>query len=1159
MKTIFNFILIILISVLSTALYAQGLSCSQPEVVIPGNYNFSAYNGQSSIPNLQAGWYSYTPSNSGYLSISSCVSSSDTYLWIWSGSCSNLITIANNDDVFPGSPCSSLTNVPLLADSTYYFEWVNTYDSNPFNWSFSFVPLPNNFDSEINYLTNRYTKIPISQASNGITLGGTIKNLSGNNLTNVVLTAKVYELPNADSVIATFSSTPIDLNVGQISTVTCGIWSPVLANSNSFLIKYVKTQTEFDEVQSNDSIEQNLILDFNYMARDNNSFSTSLNFPTNGGCSQGVRFTLLGQDQLTGVQYFKSPSPSSQAHTIQVYSIDNGVINLLPIYSSSDIITNESGWLTHILPNAISLLQGEYLVSVSNLGNISFPLGCDFNIFTNETNYFKEGNLAWVPIESYGYNFALMIRPKFGLDPSFDLAFESNVNPGGEYTMIHSRQSLTGNELQFSAIAKNIGTLAIQNARMLATLKNSIGSILYQDTSDFQNLDPGQTAVFSVPNYTVTDYDDYSVEYLLLAPNDQVIQNNFLTSGFSRTKDKMSRTIGIDGSLGIGDNASIGVYDNAILGQTYTILNDDYLDSVEFVLSPSTPADQPVRVEIYSTDSNGIPTGNPIETSTTYITSSNDNLNGVVLKLPMSSGTLPLSAGTYFIGVIEYAGNVRLATSTKYHTSNRAFIKWDQNPNGSSDWTNVEQLNSFVSFFINPIFKTCIPLNNADTIISASCGAQDGSINNTFTGGTGDLSFVWSSGEITEDLDSLVSGIYSLTITDINMCSVSNNIVVPSLSDLSVVSSHVDVTCPNGTDGQIILTASNGVLPYTYSWSDNVLANDSALFLTAGSYSCSITDSTGCVVIIFDTLTELSSISLVGPGDITVCEFNSIVDINVLAQGGIGMYSYSWPGTTENQSTISNVSIGSYICVVIDSLGCSDSVSTQVLLTDLSVLANGTDLLCNGSNAGSVNISVDGGVLPYSYDWLNSTNSSSVIAGLSGGNYSCVVTDSLGCIDTVSVTLIEPDAINTTSNVTNEITGNDGAIDLTVTGGVSPYSFLWENNSTNQDLSSLVGGTYSFTITDANGCVYSDSVVVSSSVGINEYSVFEWLINPNPSDNLIQIKTIFNGNVLIFDVNGKLVISSEVSIQNNKIDISSLQSGVYLIQFNGQVQRLIKR
>jgi hypothetical protein len=249
---------------------AQGGTCGTALPVTPGTFTASALTGvPSQLDATAAGWYSFTPSNSGIMNINSCSGGADTRLWIWSGNCAALTPVANNDD-FAGcistgtdAYASRIDNVILLAGNTYYFEWDDVWDANGFTWNFTFSPLPSNNDSEINYLTNRYTRIPISQAPNGITLGGTIKNLSANSLTNVVLTAEIYELPNTTTPITTFSSTPINLGIGGQQVVVSGVWAPSLTASKSYQIKYIKTQNEIDQVVTNNLAQQDLILDYN--------------------------------------------------------------------------------------------------------------------------------------------------------------------------------------------------------------------------------------------------------------------------------------------------------------------------------------------------------------------------------------------------------------------------------------------------------------------------------------------------------------------------------------------------------------------------------------------------------------------------------------------------------------------------------------------------------------------------------------------------------------------------------------------------------------------------------------------------------------------------------------------------------------------------------
>ncbi len=1147
--------------------FAQGGTCGTALPVTPGTFTASALTGvPSQLDATAAGWYSFTPSNSGIMNINSCSGGADTRLWIWSGNCAALTPVANNDD-FAGcistgtaAYASRIDNVILLAGNTYYFEWDDVWDANGFTWNFTFSPLPSNNDSEINYLTNRHTRIPISQAPNGITLGGTLKNLSANSLTNVVLTAEIYELPNTTTPITTFSSTPINLGIGGQQVVVSGVWAPSLTTSKSYQIKYIKTQNEIDQVVTNDLAQQDLILDYNYMARDNNVYTTAFNWSTTSGYSQGVQYSVLGPDQMTGAQFYIASTSTTQAYTVQVFSVTNGVVGATPLYTSASITNNGAGWKNHVFPTPIAVTAGEYLVAITKTGTTSFPLGCDASLFTNGRNLVRVGTGAWNAMELYGVSYAFMIRPKFGSDPVNDIVYVSNLNPGGEYTKIHSRQSLNGNDLQFSANGKNNGTSTIQGVVMTATLIDGQGTVVYTATSAAQDLTAGQTGTFTIPNYLVTSYDNYTINYAFAAATDQIPQNNSATTGFSRTKQSMSRTYGITGSLGIGNNATAGVYDNGILGQTYTLPANDYLDSVQFVLNAGTPAGQPVRVDIYAT-SNGVPTGTPIASTTTYTTTVADNTSGVVLKLPIQGGTLPLTAGTYFFGVIENAGNIRLATSSSYHTPNRAFLKWDQSPAGAATWATVEQFNFLVSYVINPIFQTCVPIAIVETVTAASCGSSDGAIDNTLSGGTGTLSILWTNGQSTEDLTSLSSGAYSISLTDINACSVTENIIVPSLSNLSVSSSSNDVNCANTSSGQIILTAANGVEPYTYLWSNNVDAADTATNLSAGTYSCTVTDATGCVVVVFDTLTELSQIQAITTADVVVCSPTTTTDIVANAQNGVGPYTFDWLNSSLTEPTFQSATIGNYVCIITDSLGCSDTLSTNVLLTNFSANISSNNLLCNGTNAGSVTISATGGSTPYVYDWTNSTSSSATLAGLSGGTYECIVTDAFGCIDSVSTVVNEPSAFSVSVIVTDELIGNDGSVDLSVSGATAPYSFSWGNGATTEDIEGLDSGDYVFIISDANGCTYSDTVtVLSSTVGINDQiGEINWTIYPNPGSDFLTITGMINGQADVMDINGKVIVSATISENERSLNLSSLERGTYLIKFNESIKCWIKQ
>ncbi|MEY3074683.1 MAG: hypothetical protein RJB25_320, partial [Bacteroidota bacterium] len=606
--------------------------------------------------------------------INSCGGGSDTRLWIWSGSCSPLTPVANNDD-FAGcistgttAYASKIENVILMAGTTYYFEWDNVWEATGFTWSFTFAALPANNDAGITAVTNRNTRIAISQASYGIPMGASVKNFSGASLTNVVLTTEIYELPNTTTPIQTYASTPVTLGIGAEQVITSGTWAPVLTSSKSYLIKYIKTQTQVDGVSTNDQTTQNLTIDYNYNARDNNVFQVAYNWSSTLEYTQGVVHTVYGADNMTGASYYIQSSSTTQVYTVQVFQVTNGVVATTPLYTSANITANGAGWKFHTFPTPIAVTAGEYLIAIKKTGTTSFPVGADLSLFTPGKNLVRTGAAgAWNPVEAYGVSPAFMIRPKFGADPTDEVAFLNNANPGGQNTKIHTRQSLTGNDLTFWARAVNTGSAAVTGVTLTVTVKDASNAVLYTATSAAQDLAPTQIDTFTVANYTVTALGAYSIEYVFNNVGDQVPQNNSKTTTFTRTTGEMSRTVGITGSLGVSTTSAPGA-SNIEFGNNYTLTQNDFLDSVMFVLNPGTPIGYVASVNVYGTTANAtgvmVPNTTALASTITYTTTAADNLNGAIIKLPISTGTLNMTPGTYFFGVYQAAvatGNIRLA------------------------------------------------------------------------------------------------------------------------------------------------------------------------------------------------------------------------------------------------------------------------------------------------------------------------------------------------------------------------------------------------------------------------------------------------------------------------------------------------------------------
>ncbi len=1096
---LFSFLLFIKL----TQLLAQGSTCINATNVNPGNFTATAITGTgaSQIDASASNWYKFTPATNGNLSINSCGGGSDTRLWIWSGSCGNLTLIGSNDD-FNGcissgtnSFASRVDNLILTAGNTYYFEWDNAWSSTGFTWNFTYSALPNNNDVGIIYIKNRLTKIPLNQANYGVPFGATLKNYSGSTISNVTLATEIYELPNISTPIQVLTSTPISLGIGMQQDIISGTWYPNLSVSKNYLIKYVKTQTQIDGVTTNDVSTQNLSIDFNYYARDNNTYSNAFNWSSTSEYDQGVVYSITGNDVISGIQFYTQSASTTQEYYVEIFPVVNNVIQTSPIYTSPNSISTGVGWQNHTFANPLNLSSGNYLFSIHKLGNSPYPIGCDASIFTGGKNYIRtnvSGN--WNAIESYSVNYAFMIRPKLGLNPAIDLSYVNHQNPGGEFTKIHTRQSVNGNNLTLSACGKNAGTSNLYNVTMTVTIKNVLSNnIIYTATSSAHNLISGQIDTFTVANYTIQTLGDYSIEYIFNTVNDQIPVNNSYITYFSRTKSELSRVVGVTGTIGIGNNAT-SAYDNGVIGQTFTIGQQDYLDSVKIGLASGTPSNQPIRVDIYATNASGIPIGSPIASTTTYTSTASNSISGASLVLPIIGGTLNLSPGTYFFGVIENAANIKLQTSTSYFKANRAFMKWNQNPNGATAWTPIENFGYQVALAINPLFKICLPIQVSSSVTNASCGLNNGAIQLSTTGGTGNFNYTWSNTASNSALNSNLSpGNYTCQLSDANLCVAPQQnaaITMVSTAVNSTVSTVSNPTCNGASNGSLSIAASGGNGQYTYSWTPNIGNSATLTNLPSGFYSCQITDGIGCSSTQQITLSQPAILSVNATTNSISCFGGTNGSISLSTSGGTAPYQYNWTSNLGTTNSISNVGNGLYSCQISDVNNCI--VSQSFTLTNPPAITNTvltiSNVDCFGNSSGSATISASGGTGNLSYLWSPNVSTSSSINNVPAGNYTCTISDANGCQQSTNLTIGQPTVLISMITALNNVScygGTNGSAQVSGIGGTPPYSYTWSPaGGTSNLVTNLSAGTYNCQVKDVNGCISNQVVQITSPTAI---------------------------------------------------------------------------
>ncbi|WP_276372061.1 T9SS type A sorting domain-containing protein [Chryseolinea sp. H1M3-3] len=368
------------------------------------------------------------------------------------------------------------------------------------------------------------------------------------------------------------------------------------------------------------------------------------------------------------------------------------------------------------------------------------------------------------------------------------------------------------------------------------------------------------------------------------------------------------------------------------------------------------------------------------------------------------------------------------------------------------------------------------PILISESIINPSCsGVGNGMIDLNVSGGTGSYSFAWSNGASLQNLTSLVSGLYTVTVTDSLGCSVQKTFMLTNSSLLTLGSSLRHASCSK-TDGAIDITPFGGVAPYTYLWSTGATTED-LQNAGAGTYTVKATDALGCSVERSYTLRVNNSMSVTFIVTPTSCLGDNSGAIDLSVSGGTAPYTIQWQDgpTSEDRS---GLVAGNYKVTVTDAGGCSVQQTISVFKKPLQVSSIVNQPTCSG-DLGTITVTPTDGVAPYTYTWSNG-DTDNTISGLVNGIYSVTVTDASGCTRTLFFAILTPTPIEVTSAVNNSQCGQEGsyAIDLTVMGGKFPYTYNWSTGATTQDVTGLNTGTYSVDIKDGSGCVVTKQFVV---------------------------------------------------------------------------------
>lgn len=376
-----------------------------------------------------------------------------------------------------------------------------------------------------------------------------------------------------------------------------------------------------------------------------------------------------------------------------------------------------------------------------------------------------------------------------------------------------------------------------------------------------------------------------------------------------------------------------------------------------------------------------------------------------------------------------------------------------------------------------------------EAVVPATCGNANGSVDVTVIGGTQPYTFDWGSGVTTEDLQNATPGTYVFSVIDGNNCetSMSFDVLEPDAL-VAVLDVQSDVSCPNGNNGAIEVTAQGGNAPYTYSWS-NAATTEDISGLTAGLYTLTLMDADNCEFTLDVTIEQPQEIAVTGTTEDAQCgAMDGSISIDV--EGGTAPYTFNWDnGSTSEDPT--GLAAGLYNLVLTDANGCNFDYSIAVSTPNELIVVNAfEDVSCNGGANGTIDLTISGGVAPYTIDWDNDLyDGSTTVNDLPAGVYTIVVIDDEGCEFPSQITIAEPDVLDAfvvdpqSSTLCNG--SADGSIELVVNGGTTPYDFQWTNGAgTVQSPENLAAGTYDVVITDGNGCTTTQSATIVEPLAI---------------------------------------------------------------------------
>ncbi|MBK9285893.1 MAG: gliding motility-associated C-terminal domain-containing protein [Sphingobacteriaceae bacterium] len=408
----------------------------------------------------------------------------------------------------------------------------------------------------------------------------------------------------------------------------------------------------------------------------------------------------------------------------------------------------------------------------------------------------------------------------------------------------------------------------------------------------------------------------------------------------------------------------------------------------------------------------------------------------------------------------------------------------------------------FVIATVTPFTATLVPTN---PLCNSSC---NGSITTNLAGNQGTVSFNWAPAGTGQNPTGLCAGNYTLIATDAASCQAN---AVVTLTNPPAVLANITTTnpsCNGNCNGAAISNATNVTAPVSFTWLPGGQNTPSISSQCAGNFTLTIVDNNSCTVTQTFALVNPPAYTIVPSAAPASCGLNN-GSITVVVSGGTPTYNIAWqPGGIPNGSVATGLGAGIYTVNITDINNCTNSLTIPLSNANGPSVTpvSSTSITCNGACTGGATVNlvlISGGTGPYTANWLVPPAPSSVnpINGLCAGTYTAQITDSSlpsACTMFTTVTIAEPPPLIINPSFTLPTCNGicNGTIVLNTSGATPGYTYNWSplgpNNS--PTLTSACAGDYTIQITDANGCLSTETVNLPAT--LNMTALFNTSQNP---------------------------------------------------------------